>query len=229
MPNRSESSASAQPPDPSLFPGMRSPPDRAPRQNVYCRSCALTASQPGAPAPSAPAPERAFHSLLLIPTGHIRGTGHARVPSLCQAGLRGSGGACSPQPHTPTVPGVQNRSGTRGGWTAGTASSNLLRCPAHILTGCPGRRGSYCPLAHLLPVTLLASTVPGRRPGSHSHPPIPSQAKTPREGREKMQVCFLKALGKNVALHGARPKPTGLGSTAQPRAREPRQLLQDVG
>lgn len=121
MSNCSESPASAQPPDPSLFPGMRSPPDRAPRQSVYCTSrvnrfpaagTARPRAQPGAPAPHAPAPERALNSLLLIPREHIS---RARVPSLCQVGLCGSERVSSPQPHIPTVPGLQNRSGAHGG------------------------------------------------------------------------------------------------------------------
>lgn len=69
----------------------------------------------------------------------------------------------------------------------------------------------------------------GESPAPTATHPSPERPKQHRKKGKILQGCFLKALGKNAVLHGAKPKPTGLGSPTQPRAREPRQLLQDVG
>lgn len=122
MSNCSESPASAQPPDPSLFPGMRSPPDRAPRQNVYCTSRALTASHPLSPGHSrghllrAPLPLNRH----LIPFCSSRGdTSEApAMPGCPRCARQGSVGVrepAAPSPTLPLSPGCGTGQGPAGG------------------------------------------------------------------------------------------------------------------
>lgn len=158
-------------------------------------------------------------------------------PRCARQGCGGSNGACSPQPHVPTGSRLPERD-----------RDPRLRCPTGTFQPGPDRAmccGVSCPrpagvswakglaAAHSPhPATCNAAGRHGARrvsPAPTATHPSPARPKHGGKEGKKLQVCFLKALGKNVALDGARPKPTGLGSLTQPRAREPRQLLQDVG
>lgn len=203
-------------------------PPHTPRlspRSIYHRSCTLTASQPparcsfcsldtgsalrdtgtaGGHLLHTPLPLNRLLSSLCLPRGDQSDAPAALgCPHCARRGCGRSDGACSPQPHAPTGSGLPEQD--RDQW---------LRCPTRTFPpglyramccagSCPrpvglcrvkGLAAAHSPV--LPPATLQAGAVPS----SHGHPPVPSQAKTPHEGREKTASLSPEGSGKKCCV-----------------------------
>lgn len=203
-------------------------PPHTPRlspQSIYHRSCTLTASQPPAccsfcspgtgSAPRdmgtagghllhTPLPLNRHLSPLCLPRGDQSDAPAALgCPHCARRGCGSSDGARSPQPHAPTGSGLpeQDRD-PRLRCPTGTFPPGLHRamccagsCPCPVgVSRAKGLAAARSPV--LPPATLQAGAVPS----SHGHPPVPSEAKTPHEGREKTASLSSEGSGKKCCV-----------------------------
>lgn len=115
-------------------------------------------------------------------------------PHCARQGYGGSDRAHIPSPTFPLAPAA----GVGQGCTAQTSHWDLptRAAPSNVLWGVPGEGA---PLSCHLRCCRQAQS-PAGQPGSHGHPPVPSKAKTRREGREKSASLFPKGSGKKCCV-----------------------------